>query len=48
MGFIEQVAEIILEKHGEKHGQKARERENVGAVEPAKTLPANVIVTAPK
>ena len=46
MGFVQQVAEIILEEHGEEHRGKAGQRENVGAVEPAKALLAEVVVVA--
>ena len=45
-GFGEQVAEVILKEHGEKHGQKAGQCEDVGAVEPAKALSADVVVAA--
>ena len=44
LGLVEQVAEIILEKHGKEHGQKAGERKNVGAVKPAKTLSADIVI----
>ena len=42
----EQVAEIVLKKHREKHRQKAGQCEDVGAVEPAEALSADVVVAA--